>query len=161
MQLLSGGTLAADIVPRVIGSVCPDDIKRMPPGEYVIVQFDAARDKFDPQTVSISLNERELRCARGCPVILPAAYITLVDTCVMDGDDRSDDTDRRRFPYTVLGKATHQQFMDMLNQGNEETKKAIQDMRDRQPDEEELAIDRIRRLGALEATQRYARGEFE
>ena len=99
--------------------------------KYKRVRFEPKSNPIDTNDVVLAVQGFQVKCQRGVETICPdfileaADHATYKKFTVRPGEGRKVGETIRKFPYSVLGDATPEQFFSELRSGTKKTKQAV------------------------------------
>jgi len=93
---------------------------------YFFVQFQEKASEQDLDLIPLGINNDVIMCRRGQKIVLPKTYMEVADHAIfrkfvaVPGQPRKVESVVKRFPYSVLGPATRDDFVKMMKSGNEQ-----------------------------------------
>jgi hypothetical protein len=100
------------------------------PKKYVRLEIFAGRDAQDLSYVPLGINGYVVKVTRGKEVILPSVFVTeclahAIEEIVTQSEGGLVTRPSLRFPYTVRGEATEQEYLDFSAKMREQGKAAV------------------------------------
>jgi hypothetical protein len=96
------------------------------------VRFEMKSNPTDPNDVVLAVQGFQVKCQRGVETIVPdfilseaSDHATYKKFTVRPGEGRKDAEIIRKFPYSVLGDATYEEFIKELRAGTKKTRQAV------------------------------------
>ncbi len=123
------GSAAATIIASTPTSTDPNDF--LAKAKYKRVRFEQKSNEIDPNDVVLAVQGFQVKCQRGVETIVPdfileaADHATYKKFTVRPGEGRKVGATIRKFPYSVLGDATYEQFLAEFRAGTKKTKQAV------------------------------------
>lgn len=118
-------------VSAAVTTTSPDPNDIFAKAKFKRVRFEMKSSDLDPNDVVLAVQGFQVKCQRGVETIVPdfileaADHATYKKFTVRPGEGRKDGAKIRKFPYSVIGDSTFDEFIKELRAGTKKTRQAV------------------------------------